>query len=627
MFLHGLDGGAHQTWQNGSDVNTFWPQWLGEDLPGANVWVANFELASTAWRGRSIPIYDRGINLLASLVSNDIGSRPLIFITHSMGGLLLKTILRHSDAGAGIGYAISRANLCNVFFSTPNTGTGVANVAKKFRIIFRFTGSIKELQKGGAYLRELANWYRDWSTLQEIDNLVFIEAKNTYGIRIVDEVSGNPGLPAVTPIPLDFDHVGVCKFRDRDALAYRLTVDRLRSTVPDAARAPFPKPTGGAQRKNTPQSPAPTTPNVPLPRRKQSATTDGGDLLKCDFCGRTQRQVQKLIAGPGVYICSDCTDLSSQILDEEGGPNHREALEEICRITFVMADPLLDSEQRARELDRLDLLADQIRPRRRPRSGDLVAGAELVRVVGAGSFATVWQAKSDDGRPSAVKIFDFDKITLGLMFWRFQRGIRAMQHLATDSGDPPKSMCMIRGVAGDGLAFRMDYLPGGDLSRLPKLGFSDSKKRAIFHQVCSAVSFAHASQVVHRDIKPANIVLDNEHNAVLTDFDIADLTFAVTQSVAASLGSPHFASPEQLTGDHLVADVTADVFSLGKLLLYLHSESPPPLGWLTGAARLSEPLLADIHDLRLRQVIGRCIQRDPAARFQSVTDLMDALGT
>jgi ATP-dependent protease Clp ATPase subunit len=35
-----------------------------------------------------------------------------------------------------------------------------------------------------------------------------------------------------------------------------------------------------------------------------------GDLLRCSFCSRTQRQVPKLIAGPGVYICSDCVALA-----------------------------------------------------------------------------------------------------------------------------------------------------------------------------------------------------------------------------------------------------------------------------------------------------------------------------
>ncbi len=44
---------------------------------------------------------------------------------------------------------------------------------------------------------------------------------------------------------------------------------------------------------------------------------DGGDLVKCSFCGKSQKQVKKLIAGPGVYICDECIDLCNEIIDEE----------------------------------------------------------------------------------------------------------------------------------------------------------------------------------------------------------------------------------------------------------------------------------------------------------------------
>ena len=44
---------------------------------------------------------------------------------------------------------------------------------------------------------------------------------------------------------------------------------------------------------------------------------DGGDLVKCSFCGKSQKQVKKLIAGPGVYICDECIELCNDIIDEE----------------------------------------------------------------------------------------------------------------------------------------------------------------------------------------------------------------------------------------------------------------------------------------------------------------------
>jgi ATP-dependent Clp protease ATP-binding subunit ClpX len=44
---------------------------------------------------------------------------------------------------------------------------------------------------------------------------------------------------------------------------------------------------------------------------------ESGDLLKCSFCGKSQKQVKRLIAGPGVYICDECIDLCNEIIEEE----------------------------------------------------------------------------------------------------------------------------------------------------------------------------------------------------------------------------------------------------------------------------------------------------------------------
>ena len=52
-------------------------------------------------------------------------------------------------------------------------------------------------------------------------------------------------------------------------------------------------------------------------RRSVAKFGDGGELLKCSFCGKSQKQVKKLIAGPGVYICDECIDLCNEIIEEE----------------------------------------------------------------------------------------------------------------------------------------------------------------------------------------------------------------------------------------------------------------------------------------------------------------------
>jgi ATP-dependent Clp protease ATP-binding subunit ClpX len=62
---------------------------------------------------------------------------------------------------------------------------------------------------------------------------------------------------------------------------------------------------------------------------------DGGDLLKCSFCGKSQKQVKKLIAGPGVYICDECIDLCNEIIEEELAEANDVKLDELPKPTEI----------------------------------------------------------------------------------------------------------------------------------------------------------------------------------------------------------------------------------------------------------------------------------------------------
>jgi ATP-dependent Clp protease ATP-binding subunit ClpX len=64
---------------------------------------------------------------------------------------------------------------------------------------------------------------------------------------------------------------------------------------------------------------------------------DGGDLLKCSFCGKSQKQVKKLIAGPGVYICDECIDLCNEILEEELAESAEVSLAELPKPKEISA--------------------------------------------------------------------------------------------------------------------------------------------------------------------------------------------------------------------------------------------------------------------------------------------------
>jgi len=75
---------------------------------------------------------------------------------------------------------------------------------------------------------------------------------------------------------------------------------------------------------------------------------DGGDLLKCSFCGKSQKQVKKLIAGPGVYICDECIDLCNEIIEEELAQTTEVRLDELPKpreIYDYLNDYVIGQEQ------------------------------------------------------------------------------------------------------------------------------------------------------------------------------------------------------------------------------------------------------------------------------------------
>src|SRR5437762_14114646 len=77
------------------------------------------------------------------------------------------------------------------------------------------------------------------------------------------------------------------------------------------------------------------------------------DLLKCSFCGKSQKQVKKLIAGPGVYICDECIDLCNEIIDEELTAPAQLDLDNLPRpkdIYSVLNDYVVSQEEAKRTL-------------------------------------------------------------------------------------------------------------------------------------------------------------------------------------------------------------------------------------------------------------------------------------
>lgn len=113
---------------------------------------------------------------------------------------------------------------------------------------------MQELVARHPSLRELNVWYREQVPRLALETHVYYEKKPTKGILIVDEASADPGITGCVPIPLDEDHITICKPRDKQAQVYQC-VKQLVARLCQAATN-FPDPLGIGNRFSTAEIPA-----------------------------------------------------------------------------------------------------------------------------------------------------------------------------------------------------------------------------------------------------------------------------------------------------------------------------------------------------------------------------------
>ncbi|MDJ0726286.1 MAG: hypothetical protein QNJ38_14325 [Prochloraceae cyanobacterium] len=227
IFVHGLGGNAKGTWhlQEKQD-DDFWPFWLGEDLQKegqeVNIWSLKYQVEPFRWKGNTMPLFDRANNCLDVLDSYEIGDRPIVFITHSLGGLLVKQMLCNAlQFGTDEWKLILKQTKGIVFLSTPHSGSDLATWIDYIGKILGSSVSVKELQANDSRLRDLNLTYRNNSQLKNIPIKVYCENQKTLGILVVNKTSADPGIPGVIPIPLDCDHISISKLESRDLVSYR----------------------------------------------------------------------------------------------------------------------------------------------------------------------------------------------------------------------------------------------------------------------------------------------------------------------------------------------------------------------------------------------------------------------
>jgi tetratricopeptide (TPR) repeat protein len=230
IFVHGMDGNAKDTWVT-ANGKSCWADWLSEDRPDLCVWSFDYPASSSAWLGSAMQLPDRAINFLNHLIGNDFGERPICFITHSLGGLVVKQLLFEARVNSSnINRSIANAVRGVVFIATPHIGSILAAFVYKLRFFTRPTWVISDLTPNHS-LQKLNNWYRDH--VKKTKTLAFRENEPTLGITtIVDFTSADVGISGVTTINTDSDHISICKPNDKESIVYARTLKFLDEILP-----------------------------------------------------------------------------------------------------------------------------------------------------------------------------------------------------------------------------------------------------------------------------------------------------------------------------------------------------------------------------------------------------------
>lgn len=262
--------------------------------------------------------------------------------------------------------------------------------------------------------------------------------------------------------------------------------------------------------------------------------------------------------------------------------------------------------------------------------GDSLAGGRyrVAARLGIGGFGSVYEATDTVlGRDVAIKVIASPTPDLRERFLREAQAIARLDHpnivRIWDVGVADNELFLVqellRGSALDSVLARHGALP-------PRVALD------VLIQVAGALDFAHGRGVIHRDVKPGNIFLLDRTGVRLLDFGIAKLADQTSITQVGSIGTPSYASPEQLQG--LPVDARTDVYAFGAVafetwsgrrmvqsggdvfatILHVVREPAPSLAAVSPGA---PPALVDL--------LARCVAKDPADRPASMHEVVTAL--
>lgn len=242
---------------------------------------------------------------------------------------------------------------------------------------------------------------------------------------------------------------------------------------------------------------------------------------------------------------------------------------------------------------------------------------QILSFIGHGGMGTYYQAHHPRlDRLAAVKILPVDPRHDAGLIAGFKKEAKAMARLNHQN---------IIGVydfieTETALYLVMEYVEGDIFERLiNQRSFDHSEILAIITQVCSALHHAHENGVIHRDLRPGNTLLDQSGVVKIGDFGLArlmgeELFRRKMTETNREMGTMDYVAPEQWEEGQVV-DHRADIYSVGMMIYKLLTRVLP-----RGVFVVPSQLVPHL-DPRIDDLVIRCLQTDPANRYQSVSEL------
>src|SRR5580700_2797456 len=276
-------------------------------------------------------------------------------------------------------------------------------------------------------------------------------------------------------------------------------------------------------------------------------------------------------------------------------------------------------------------------------SGTKLGPYEILSAVGAGGMGEVYRARDPRlGREVAIKVLPSGAAPDSERLRRFEQEARATAAL-----NHPNILAVFDIGSQDNSPYIVSELLEGATLRSRLISGPLPVRKAVDYalQIVRGLAGAHDHGIFHRDLKPENIFITRDGHVKILDFGLAKLTMPEPEAPGMStqatldsvtgrgvlLGTLGYMSPEQCRGANI--DARSDIFSFGAVLYEMISGQRAFRGDTT-ADTISSILKEEPHDLSsagrdvpplLERIVHHCLEKDPAARFQSARDVAFAL--